>query len=159
MKIFIKKCIRYIRNSEAVAAVELALIAPPLILFLVGVFDYGLYMNTTMQLENTARTAAEYVVQGGDPDLISDDVVLLSNMTDIATDIATMDVVAEFVCECRDATEVDCDTDDPGGVCDEDDYMRRFIEVSLTKDYEPILPYPGLPESIDLAGVVRLQMN
>ncbi|MCB1556674.1 MAG: pilus assembly protein [Alphaproteobacteria bacterium] len=67
-----------LRNREGVAATEFALIAPVFALFLAGVFDYGMYINTNMRMENTARSAAEYVIQGGDSGLISDDVITQS---------------------------------------------------------------------------------
>jgi Flp pilus assembly pilin Flp len=162
MKRIIKKCIGYIRNYEGVAAIEFALIAPPLIMFMVGILDYGMYMNTQMQLENTARTAAQYIVQGGDPNNVEQDVVLQSRLQNIENYVDEMNIVTDFVCECRDGTEVDCDTDDPGGVCDEDDYMRRFIEVTLATTYDPLMPYPGITGdngNIALGGTARMQLE
>ena len=60
---------QFIKDKSGVAATEFALIAPVFLLLLIGVIDYGVYMNNVMHLENTARSAAQYVVQGATPTL------------------------------------------------------------------------------------------
>ena len=66
----------YINNQEGVAATEFALLAPILMILMLGIFDYGMFMNAQMKLESTARAAAQYVVLGGDPELIEEEIIL-----------------------------------------------------------------------------------
>lgn len=148
----------FIRNVDGVAAVEFALIAPALILLILGMFDFGMYMNTTMKLENTARAAAEYLHQGGDPDNLEDDIIMDSSLdlTDETRDTVT--VTNEYVCACGDDVEIDCDDTCEEDV-DGDSYRRRYLEVTLNMDYEPMFPYPGLPQTMVLGGFVRLQVE
>ena len=143
----------YSYDSEGVAAVEFALIAPALILILVGIFDFGTYMNSVFRLENTARAAAEYVVQGGEPEDIETYVIANSNLS--ADERQSAEVTTTYVCECQGGEVVDCDS---GSCSAENDYVRRFLEVGVAMTYSPTFNWPGLPDSMDLGGAVRLQV-
>ncbi len=148
---------KFIRDIAGVAAVEFALLAPSLVFLLIGVFDYGMYMNETMKLENTARTAAEYLYEGGDEDNLVTDVYLPSSLNLTADTVGTLTTNVEYICECVDGDVSDCDL---GCTEDGDDtYMRRYLEITLSKSHETLLPYPGFPGTKTLAGFVRLQME
>ena len=145
----------YLSDESGVAATEFAMLAPVLLLLLMGIFDFGMYINMTMKLENTARAAAQYVYEGGDPDYIEDDIIMPSilNVTEETRD--SLDVTTEFVCECSDSEVVDCTS----GSCGENDYVRHFVIVTTGMDYSTIFPYPGLPSSLRIGGEVRLQIQ
>lgn len=145
----------YLNNRDGVAATEFALIVPTLLILMIGVADFGFYINTTMKLESTSRAAAEYILKGGDEDSVQTDVINQTNMGFGSEELAAMQLSTEFVCECRDGEEVEC----TGGTCDAGDYRRRFVNVAITMPYETLFPYPGLPEDVNLAGRVRLQME
>lgn len=142
---------RYHRDENGIAATEFALIAPVLLLLLVGMIDFGLYINANMKLENTTRAAAEYVYQGGDPDLLENDV--LSEILDPVS-YENTSIVTEYICACSDGISISC-----GESCDSGDYLRRFIEIRLNRAYEPMFKYPGLPHPVQLNGHVRLQVQ
>lgn len=142
----------FIKNEDGIAATEFALMAPVLLLMLIGIFDYGMYLNTMMKLENTSFTAAQYIVQGGDPDNIEQDVILASNLGVTADTLETLDIDVDYFYECADTASVEAGTD-----CGEDDYLREFVQVTISMDYETILPYPGIPSAVNLSGRVRLQ--
>lgn len=144
----------FLIDKTGIAAVEFALLAPVLVVLFIGIFDFGMYLNSAMKLENTARAAAEYVRQGGDINNIEDDVIAPSNLNLTAEQMESVEVTAEYVCECNEGEGVDC-----AGSCGPDDYMRRYLEVSLDMSYQPSFPYPGLPDDMDLGGFVRLQIN
>ena len=120
----------YIQRNDGVAATEFALIAPVLLIIMLGIFDYGMFLNAQMKLESTARAAAQYVILGGDPDLIEQEIILQSS----------------------DGLSVG-----EGSECDDGDYLREFFEITISMDYEPIFGAPGVPDSITIAGNVRLQ--
>lgn len=144
---------RWINNNSGIAAVEFALIAPILIMLVVGLYDFSSYMNTAMKLENTAVAAAQFVVQGGDPEDIEDSVIAQSNL---GTDRDNVDVNSEYVCACHDGEEVDCD----GGLCtDAGDYVHRYFEVTMSTTYDTVIDYPGMPSSVVLMGYTTLRIN
>lgn len=149
---------KIIKDVSGVAAVEFALIAPALLLLLIGMVDYGLYMNSTMKIENVTRAAAEYLYEGGNTGNLATDVFLPSNLglTEATID-DSLNYSTNYYCECVDGDAVECD-----GICDNGDdnsYMRRYLEVNLSMDHEPLLYYPGLGRSITLGGFVRLQVQ
>ena len=61
----------FVQCQRGVAAVEFALIAPILLILLIGVFDFGMFINTQMRLENLSRSIAEYIIQGGEEDHVA----------------------------------------------------------------------------------------
>ncbi len=149
----------FINNRDGVAAVEFALMAPALITVMLGIFEFGNYINTTMKLENTARAAAEYLYQGGDEETLEDDVIMNSNLDLTDTTRESVTVETEYVCECSEEREISCDL--PCGEDDESDsYRRRYLEVTLNMNYDSLLPYPEtLGRTMVLAGFVRIQVE
>jgi Flp pilus assembly protein TadG len=152
-----KSFLNFKDRNEGVAAVEFALIAPIFLFLLIGAFDYGIYINKQMLLESTARAAAEYVNQGGTTDTIDDNIVDLVQFNVNADSMASLIIDSSFVCECTGGDTVNCDdgcTDDPS-----DTYMRRFINIDISMDFETVFPYPGIPDTITLRGNSRLQVE
>jgi len=141
----------YIANREGIAATEFALMAPPLLLMLVGLIDYGTYLNRTIKLENTAYAAAQYIRGGGTEADLETDLLLNGNLGLTAANVDTVTVNVTYVYQCEDGIPVASDTD-----CGTGDYLREYIDVSVSETLDPIIPYPGI-ESLDLSGNVRLQ--
>ena len=50
-------------------------------------------------------------------------------------------------CQCPSGTTVSCST----GTCGSDTFYRLY-EVTVTKPFVAIIPYPGIPDSITLTG-------
>ena len=145
--------ISYIKDKAGVAAVEFALIVPILAFLFIGLVDFGMYINAEMKLENMARAASEYVRNGGDEDNLTADILAFGETADGVNDFDDITITTSTVCECDDGVEVDC-----AGSCNAGTgYMRQFFIVDLDMDYQPIFPYPGLPDSISLNGNARLQ--
>lgn len=144
---------KFQRSSEGVAATEFALIAPVLVAMLLGIIDYCLFMNTQIRLELATRAAAQYMLNGGDPENLVEDVIIPSSL---GVDVSTADDVIVrqgVVCRCSDGTELSCDE-----TCGAGDYQRHFIEVELTVNYTaPFLPYVGLSQNMPLQAYVALQ--
>lgn len=142
----------YIKDRTAVAAVEFALIVPILALLLIGLIDFGLYINAEMKLENMARAATEYVRNGGDEANVTADILGFGETADGVNSFDDIVLTTATTCECDDGVVADC-----SGTCDDDGYMRQFFVINLDLDYVPLFPYPGLPSSIALNGHARLQ--
>lgn len=145
---------RFLENTNGVAAVEFVLIAPILLLLLIGLVDFGLYINAKMKLENMARASSEYVRNGGDPNNLTADVLAYSGSSDSANSFDDITLTTSNVCECDDNVETDCATG-----CAADGYMREFIIINLDMTYNTLFPYPGLPGSIPLSGRARMQIQ
>jgi hypothetical protein len=144
---------KFFGNEEGLAAVEFAIIAPVLLMFLVGVVDFGLYINDRMRLESLARASAEYVVKGGSEDAVMQDVVYGAGGVN-AEESEEWEMSGQSICSCGDGEEVVC-----GSSCPDNGYQRRYYTFSITRNYTPLFPYPGIPEVIEMTGDARLQIQ
>lgn len=143
----------YFLKSDGLAAVEFALIAPFLVALLMGMIDFGMFINQRMQLENLARSAAEYVVKGGDEANVMADVITSSGKIPVE-EMPEVEFESGDTCECSETgEEITC-----GDSCD-NGYQRRFFTYSMTRTYTPMFPYPGIPEEISIRGHARLQVE
>lgn len=142
----------YRKEAHGVAAVEFAMVVPFLVLVLLGILDFGSYINAKMRMENTSRAVAQYIVQGGDIESIETDIIASSNMSE--TERQSTQFSTEYACECRQGESTFC-----GDSCGQDDYLRVFVEVKMGMNYSPTLPWPGLPNNIRLTSAVRLQVQ
>lgn len=151
---------RFRRENDGVAAVEFALIAPTLLLLLIGMYDFGNFLNKQMRLENAARAAAEYVNQGGSVDDLETDIVQLANFDVDDASLTTLDLQTEFVCECSGGEVIDCDTETcTADDTDTDTYIRRYFNVNMNMTVNTLFPYPGLPDNVPLSGTARIQVQ
>jgi Flp pilus assembly pilin Flp len=148
-----KLFMRILRKEEGAAAVEFALVSPFIIFLIVGMMDFAFYINQRMALESLARAAAEYVVKGGDIDLVDEDVLQRSRLTQENEDEEPLEVSGEVACECGGGEAVTCGEACPNG------YQRRFYSISLSKTYSTMFKYPGLPQTMVLTGNTRLQIE
>lgn len=142
------------KNSEGLAAVEFALIAPVLIFLMVGIYDFGSYLNTAIKLESTSRAAAEYILHGGNEEEIREEILLPSNLNLTEETVENVEVDIRHSWECSGGAQANIDTD-----CGEDDYLRQFIEVTLSMEYAPAITFAGLLRSLTLTGKVKIQNN
>lgn len=141
---------RYTSNQDGASAVEFALLAPFLIVMLVGTYDFGIFIKEKMQLQNTAQVVAQYIAKAQDDSnaqVIADEVYSGSN--------DDLDLNTEFFCECSDGIAAECPI-----VCnDEDDFQRRFVTVSVSGNFEAVFPYPGIPDEINMESSVRVRVD
>ncbi|PJB71095.1 MAG: hypothetical protein CO093_06035 [Alphaproteobacteria bacterium CG_4_9_14_3_um_filter_47_13] len=145
----------FLKDKKGIAATEFALMAPPLLLIVIGIFDYGMYLNYAIKLEDTAMATAQYIRAGGDEADIEESIILESSLGLTEDNIDTVTVDISYTYECDDpADPADEDTD-----CGVGDYLRRYVNVVISRNYETLIPYPGLSDSLNLNGTARLQNN
>ena len=140
---------RFIREESGASAVEFALMAPVLVLLLLGLADMGLLVVERVQIQTLTTAAAEYVVRTQDdtnlPIVAAE--VYPGNMNDITLE-------SEFECECADGEAQICPVS-----CADGDYQRRFISVSASGNFSPLFPYYGLSDNITLQSTARLRVD
>ena len=146
---------RYLHADDAVAAVEYALFVPILTLLVVAMADYGLYLHHRMMMQELSRAAVEYISQGGKEDDIEANVFENSPVYLAATaDGRTVETYTDKSCECRDLVTTTCTSS-----CGTGDYLRTFYSVTVFSTYTTILPYPGLPDSVNITGYTTMEYN
>jgi len=139
------------------AITEFAIMSPLFLMLLGGTMDFSRLFSQSMMLHNAARAGAQFAL-GKD-----------SNMYDMAgiqqaavasqPNMAGMTATAALVCKLppADASEQgDGATIACGSVSG---YVRQYLEITTSKNYELLSSYLSLPTNFPLKGkaVVRLQ--
>jgi Flp pilus assembly protein TadG len=144
---------RLARQAGGNAALEMALIAPVLVLLLVGIADFGMAVYRKMQVQHAAQAGAEYaMVHGFSSSAITSTVTAATAFTGITASPAPAQS-----CGCVSGTTVAAAT--CGTNCASGTAAGTYVTVSAQGSYATIIPYPGIPSSFTLtaASVVRIQ--
>ncbi len=131
------------------ATVEFALLAPLLMLLVVGLADFGLAVHDRMRLASAVRAGLQYAIHhSANPAQIEQAVLGAVGPLAASTTVS----VAEG-CECPDGTAVECDDTCPAG------RRRAFVHVRAEQAHAVLLPWPGIetPAVLRAAASVRIQ--
>jgi Flp pilus assembly protein TadG len=122
-----------LRDRKGVSTLEFGLVAPVLILVLLGVFDLGNALQQSIRLESAARAGAQYAfAYPGDEAGIA--AAVRANLTGWSNVVVQRPV---RVCKCADGTGVDCST----GTCDGGATLPiTYISVTVTRPFVGISP-------------------
>jgi Flp pilus assembly protein TadG len=143
---------RYLADRRGNAAIELALLAPPLTLMLVGTADYGLGLYRQMQVQNAAQAGAEYALKNGfSPTAIGGAV---TSATPLGVSASPAPVES---CGCPTGTAISSAT--CNSTCANGQKAGVYVTVGAQTTYTTIIPYPGIPNSYTLtaSSTVRIQ--
>ncbi len=134
------------RQRQASAALEMALIAPALVLLLIGLADYGTAIYKRMQVQHAAQAGADFAMRNGfDGAAIT---AAVTNATTFAGLTASPTPVEGCGCASVQAvTAALC-----GSTCAGGEVAGTYITVSAQGTHATILPYPGIPSSFTFAA-------
>jgi Flp pilus assembly protein TadG len=124
------------------AMVELAVILPVLLLFAIGVMDYGRVFFRALIVANAARAGAEY---GAYDQNATDSVDIRAFAKLEGQEISGLKVTSQRVCRCGD-TVVSC-----LATCAGYGPPRTYVEVTAVDTVALLLKYPGLPSSVPIS--------
>jgi hypothetical protein len=139
----------FLRDANGASAVELAIIAPMLLILLLGLFEFGMAVNEKSKVVSAARAGAQLALTG------TTDTATITNAVTAATGLTAADLTVNIstFCECQDGTSVQCDGICPVGA------VRTFISVDVSKPYEINMNVPGIDGSITLSSSVTVRTN
>ena len=135
-------------KREGAVAVEMAVLAPILLLMVIGLLDYAGAIQRSIRLEGAARVGVQTAL--ADPSDLAGIRAATLAASDLEADIT--EITAERICTCGDGTVIDC-----GNVCA--DGRRVFVDVTVSQPYRTILPYPGLERDLTLSGSASFRAN
>ena len=141
------------RGIEGVAAIEFAVVIPPLVVAMICASDLGLGIYRRMQVQNAAQLGAEYAVAHGfDAGSISSAVSSGSNFPSLSVSPTP----TQF-CGCPGATGIA--TSDCASSCPSGGAPGTYVTVSTQGTYNTILRYPMIPNSFTFSNqaTVRIQ--
>lgn len=141
----------FINKSDGASAVEFALISPIFVMLIIGVLDMGTMINDRIKVHNIAVSAAEYASYAADD---SDLGTIVQEMH--GSDFDNVSLTSSFECECASGAVSSC----PLTCDDPDDYQRRYVVVSATKQFSPLFNYPTLyTEGVTFDSSVRRRVD
>lgn len=159
----IAKILRFRRpavSDRGSIAVEFAIVAPLLILFVIGAIDYGTMMHGQSTLEAATRAGAEYA--WANPTNTAGIQGAVTNYASFSPAVASKDVTVTTFCTCSDNTPVTCPqgTTDPcpAAKAQTDTRVLSYVAVQATQSFEPVLSWGGFwPSSLNAGTVTRVQ--
>jgi Flp pilus assembly protein TadG len=125
------------------ALVELALVAPLLLLLLAGSLDFAMALRTAASVADAARVGAQY--GSSSPAAASDTAGIQAAALNAAPGIAGMKATVARSCRCPDGSTVSCTGTCGGG------QVQEWVQVTTTATAPTVFRYAGLPFS----GAVR----
>lgn len=137
---------RHIRTDRGASAVEFALIAPILLLLLIGIINFGLLFGQSLAISNAARQAARYaVVQGNSCDSVKSQAVSAASPL-VSITAANVDVSRPGLGSCSGATTEACKSSSTT--------LTDNVTVTLTYTAQvPVASFvPGLGSTKTLRG-------
>ena len=114
-----------LRSRRGVAVVEFALLAPVLLIAVMGLASFGLVVFQKMQLNSAAHAGAQLALVDASSTSAIENAVLASTSLPITVD----NVTTEEFCECADGTTITC-----GNVCTDASDNRYFMSITVTMD-------------------------
>ncbi len=128
---------------------ELALLTPILLLLLAGSVDLGQVCYVAIELSAAASAGAEYGSQNP-----TDMTGMQRAVTLSATNLTGVSSTANWGCECSDGTSASL-TCSANPTCATT--RVKYVVVSASLNYVPVLGLPGLPTRYPLASTARLR--
>ena len=143
---------RLIRARSGNAAIELAFLAPMLMLLAVGTADYGLGIYRQMEVQNAAQAGAEYARKHGFS--TTGIAAAVTAATPYSVSASPTPVQS---CGCPSGTTISSAT--CGTTCAGGQTAGVYVTVDAQATYNTIIPYPGIANSYTLtaASTVRIQ--
>jgi Flp pilus assembly protein TadG len=127
------------------ALIELALVAPLLLIFVAGVLNYGFALRTAAAAATAARAGAQYGSSG--PTQANDTAGIRTAALNAAPKLTGMTVNSAVSCQCPGGGAVNC-----GGTCVNGN-MSVYVQVTVKATAATFFRYTGLP----FTGAVQAQ--
>ena len=143
-----------LRGRKGVSALEFGLVAPVLILVLLGAFDLGNALQQSIRLESAARAGAQhaFAYPGDEAGITAAVRANLAGWSDVVVQRPVR------VCRCPDGAAVDCSVGTCGGGTG---VPITSISVTVTRPFAGISPLtaPLLPSLTTLTGNVEIRLQ
>jgi Flp pilus assembly protein TadG len=140
-------------DAGGVAAIELAIMAPALVLMMICTVDLGMGIYRNMQVQNAAQAGAQYAMAHiFDANQIAS---VVSNTTGLSGISATPPPVQYCGCATgAGVANVACGSSCPAGAV-----YGNYVQVSTQGTYNTILPYPLIANSFKLTAQSNVRVQ
>jgi len=125
---------------------ETALVAPLLIIILVGAAEFGRLAFAAVEVSNAASAGARYGAQNGST--ASDSTGISNAAANDAGNLTGLSTTSSISCICSDGTAASC-TDN--SACSTSN-IEESVTVSSQASFDPLIHLPGFPKTFTLKG-------
>lgn len=140
---------RLIRGTRGQSLAEFALLLPILMIMVLGAIDFGRAYFAYVSVTNASRNAAQYgsfnTIRANDEDCTDGNCLRLAAVADTGNLLNTSGTNPEV-------------TTEPCGVSSLDDQGNECVRVTVTYNFETLVPWPGLPNSFDISRTVQMRV-
>ena len=140
---------RRIRRESGQSLLELALVAPMLLMLLVGIIEIGRFAYYSILVANAARAGAQYGAQNLATAADSAGITVAAQQ-DGPTGL---DVAPTQLCGCDGNNLNTCSTTPP--TCANNHYLV-YVQVKTTGTFDHLFNFPGIPNSITSTEKMRV---
>jgi Flp pilus assembly protein TadG len=128
--------------SRGQSAVELALVAPFVVLVLVIAADFSRVFYMSIEAANAARAGVQYGAQSTTK--ASDTAGMQQAALNDAANLSGLTATASNFCECPPSTShVTCSSTSCSG-------MEMYVQVNTSAQFQTLVHYPGVPTTVTL---------
>ena len=133
-------------DDRGQAIAELALIAPLMVLLLIGLVELARYATFSIEVSNAARAGVQYGAQNL---VVANDNVAMQNaaLADAANLGAGLTATATHFCTCANGTASTCQPTDCSG-----SHRLVYVQVDTSETFMSMLHYPGVLNSLQIKG-------
>lgn len=149
------------RADDGSSFIELAFVAPFLVLLVIGAVDFGRAYYVGLEVANAAHAGAEYASYNQSASTAN----IQAAAQAAAPDVGLATPTVSYSCECSDGSSVvsssNCSSSPPSCVANS---TRSGTPVYLAKvttsaTYTPLMPWPGIPSTITLTKTAAVRGN
>ena len=140
---------RFHTADDGVAILELALIAPFLILLAIGIIEIGVYTRDAMEVGNAARAGVQY---GAQSTATSNDAPGISAAAKSdANEVTGLNVTSNLFCACHKTPGTHVANCTPTPSCAKGDHFDMSISVTASNSFSALVSVPAIPSTITIA--------
>jgi len=148
-------CNRLLNSETGSSIIEAAVLAPVLLLLLLGAADFGRGYYLAEEVAGAAHSGAEYAIQNPG-NVSSDSTGIETAAKDDAPEVPNLQVATPtWGCECSDGSSYSASCSTVPTQCATNWVYK--VTVTASAGYTPLFPWPGLPTSFALSSSATMR--
>lgn len=139
------------RNRTGSTFIETALLMPVLLLLCCGAMDFARVVYAGIEIADAARAGVQYgaLTPGHSGDTSGMQQAALNDAPDLGS---TVTASASNFCMCSGSTS-DCSSSCSGSV------PAGYVQVTANYTFNSLIPYPGVPASVQLSRTAKMRVQ
>jgi Flp pilus assembly protein TadG len=141
-------------NRRGTSLIEITILIPVMLLMCCGIMDFARIVYAGITIANSARAGVQFgaVTPGNSGNTAGMVQAALNDATDLG--LSNVTATARNFCGCTSGTsEVACSSTCSGVA------PSGYVSVTASYTFNPLVPYPGIPQSVVLTRVANMRVQ